>query len=160
LFAHNPSRGITGDGAVGRNFEARAPVYSVILPQKRGRFMIDQSTSRIRSLRALLTLLIIAVLAGTLLAKGTFPAGTYASGDFTVTFRSDGTFRVSERGDAVVDGSYTVEANRITLTDKGGRYACVAEGPGKYTWRQNGLWYLQRWTIIVPAGKERSQRSL
>lgn len=33
-FARYPSRGITGDCAVGRNFEVRAPVYSVILPQK------------------------------------------------------------------------------------------------------------------------------
>ena len=100
--------------------------------------MINQSTSRIRPPGALLTLLVIAVLAGTLFAKGTFPAGKYASGDFTVTFRSDGTFRVSEKGDPVVDGSYTVEADRITLTDKQGRYACVDEGPGKYTWKQNG----------------------
>ena len=100
--------------------------------------MINRSTSRIRSLGALLTLVVIAVLAGTLLAKGTFPVGTYAAGDFTVTFRSDGTFRVSEKGDPVVDGSYTVEADRITLTDKQGRYACVTEGPGKYTWKQNG----------------------
>jgi len=100
--------------------------------------MINQSASRIRSLGARLTLLVIGVLAGTLLAKSTFPAGTYASGDFTVTFRGDGTFRVSEKGAPVVDGSYTVEADRITLTDKQGRYACVAEGPGKYTWKQNG----------------------
>lgn len=81
---------------------------------------------------------VMAVLVDPVLAKGTFPAGTYASGDFTVAFRSDGTFRVSEKGDAVVEGSYTVEQDRITLTDKQGRYACVAEGPGKYTWQQNG----------------------
>jgi len=100
--------------------------------------MFNQSTSRIRSLGALLTLLVIALLAGTLLAKGAFPAGTYAAGDFTVTFRSDGTFRVSLKGDPAVDGSYTVEADRITLTDKQGPYACLDEGPGKYTWKQDG----------------------
>lgn len=98
--------------------------------------MINKSASRI--LRVLLTLPVIAALVGAVLAKGSFPAGTYASGDFTVAFRSDGSFRVSEKGDAVVEGSYTVEADRITLTDKQGRYACVAEGPGKYTWKQNG----------------------
>ena len=98
--------------------------------------MVNESTSRI--LRVVQTLLVIAMLVGAVLAKGSFPAGTYASGDFTVAFRSDGTFRVSEKGDAVVEGSYTVQADRITLTDKQGRYACVAEGPGKYTWKQNG----------------------
>lgn len=98
--------------------------------------MVSISTCRI--LRALLTLPVIAMLVGAALARASFPAGTYASGDFTVAFRSDGTFRVSEKGEAVVEGSYAVEADRITLTDKQGRYACVAEGPGKYTWKQNG----------------------
>lgn len=100
--------------------------------------MINQLTSRIQPLGVLLTLLVIAMPVGALLAKTTFPAGTYGSGDFTVAFGSDGTFRVSEKSDAVVEGSYTVEADRITLTDKQGRYACVAEGPGKYSWKQNG----------------------
>ena len=100
--------------------------------------MINQSGSRTQSLRALLTLLAIAVFVGTLPAKDAFPVGIYASDDFTIAFRSDGTFRVSEKGDAVVEGTYTVEADRITLTDKQGRYACVTEGPGKYTWKQNG----------------------
>ena len=100
--------------------------------------MINQSGSRTQSLRALLTLLAIAVFVGTLPAKDAFPVGTYASDDFTIAFRGDGTFRVSEKGDAVVEGSYTVEADRITLTDKQGRYACPADVDGKYTWKQNG----------------------
>ena len=100
--------------------------------------MINQSPSRIQPLRALLALLAIAVFVGTLPAKDPFPVGIYASGDFTVAFSSDGTFRVREKRDVVVEGSYTVEASRITLTDKQGRYACVAEGSGKYTWKQEG----------------------
>jgi len=91
-----------------------------------------------RILTALLILPVIAALVGAVLAKGSFPPGTYTSGEFTVAFRSDGTFRVSEKGDVVVEGSYTVEADQIALTDKQGRYACVGEGPGKYTWKQNG----------------------
>lgn len=100
--------------------------------------MLNQFTCQIQPVGVLLTLLVIAMPVGALRAKATFPAGTYASGDFTVVFSSDGTFRVSEKGDAVVEGSYTVEADRITLTDKQGHYSCVAEGPGKYTWKQSG----------------------
>src|SRR5215813_10841875 len=98
--------------------------------------MTNKTNARI--LTALLILPVIGMLVGAVLAKGSFPAGTYASGEFTVAFRGDGTYRVSEKGDAVVDGSYTVESDQITLTDKQGRYACVGEGPGKYTWKQNG----------------------
>ena len=104
--------------------------------------MMNRSASRI--LRLLLSMSVLAMIVfvvlekGAVLGKDTFPAGAYVSGDFTVAFSSDGTFRVSEKGDAVVEGKYTVEADRITLTDKQGRYACVAEGPGKYSWKQNG----------------------
>jgi outer membrane protein assembly factor BamB len=98
--------------------------------------MINKSTSRI--LTVLLTPPVITIVVGAVLAKGAFPAGAYVSGDFTVAFRSDGAFRVSEKGDAVVEGSYTVEVDRITFTDKQGRYACLDEGPGTYAWKQNG----------------------
>src|SRR5262250_441863 len=88
LHWYTPAHGSSPPASPLRLNEQRASA-STSSPE-RGRFMFNQSTSRIRSLGALLTLLVIALLAGTLLAKGAFPAGTYAAGDFTVTFRSDG----------------------------------------------------------------------
>jgi hypothetical protein len=90
------------------------------------------------SLLALQLLLASTLLASPLLAKNEFPTGTYASGDFTIVLSSDGSFRVSEKAEMVVEGSYAVEQDRISLIDKQGRYACTAEGEGKYSWKQNG----------------------
>ena len=83
-------------------------------------------------------LLASALLASPLLAKNEFPTGTYTSGDFAIVFNSDGSFRVSEKGEMVVAGRYTVQENRISLIDKQGRYACTVEGEGKYNWKQDG----------------------
>jgi len=93
--------------------------------------------------RRLLQFAIPFLLAGALLAsplppKTEFPTGAYVSGDFTVVFGADGSFSVSEKSDLVVEGAYTVEADRISFIDKQGRYACTAEGEGKYNWKQNG----------------------
>lgn len=82
-------------------------------------------------------LLASALMASSLLAKTEFPTGAYVFGDFTVVFGADGSFKVSEKAELVVEGTYTVEADRISFIDKRGRYACTAEGEGKYNWKQN-----------------------
>ena len=70
------------------------------------------------------------------LTQSKFPTGTYANGDFAITFSDDGTHTVSSGGNVVVKGSYTVTQDQIALSDKEGDYAC--KGTGKYKWKAEG----------------------
>ena len=67
-----------------------------------------------------------------------FPTGQFIVGPFTVSFESDGKMSVSREGEIVVEGLYTVEKDRITLTDKRGPMACIDAGPGKFQWKFDG----------------------
>jgi len=71
------------------------------------------------------------------LAQSKFPTGTYANGEFAITFSDDGTHTVSASGKVVVKGSYTVTQDQIAFTDKEGDYACLGT-TGKYKWKVEG----------------------
>jgi hypothetical protein len=73
-------------------------------------------------------------------AQGEFPTGAYAAGNLTLTFSGDGKYTVSEKGEVVVEGTYTVTQDQIVVTDKQGRYACTEPGAsiGKYQWKYDG----------------------
>ncbi len=66
-------------------------------------------------------------------AQTKFPTGTFNSGDFSITFNTDGTHSVNLNGEAMVKGKYALAENVITLTDTEGQNAC--DGPGKYKWK-------------------------
>lgn len=88
-----------------------------------------------RRLMMLLPLLCVSLfLSG--VAQGKFPTGTYANGQFAITFNDDGTHSVSADGKVVVKGGYTATQDQIALTDKEGDYACP--GTGKYKWKVEG----------------------
>jgi hypothetical protein len=63
-----------------------------------------------------------------------FPRGTYTAGEFTIFFGDKGKFRVSLGGEVQVEGEYTIEKDRLTLTDKSGPLAC-GDGTEKGTYR-------------------------
>ncbi len=67
-----------------------------------------------------------------------FPVGTYTStGDdelWTHTFHSNGTFRVENATELVVEGTYTVAGDQLELTDQRGLRAAVDAKPGTYRW--------------------------
>ena len=69
-----------------------------------------------------------------------FPQGTYASGEYTITFADKGQFRVSTGDELVVEGEYTVKGEQLILTDKRGRLACTGEGmaTATYGWKYEG----------------------
>jgi len=70
-------------------------------------------------------------------ATDNFPTGTFAAGDWAVTFSSDGSYQVREKGDLVVEGTYKAAGEHVTFTDKQGRYVCN-DSDGKYTWKYDG----------------------
>jgi hypothetical protein len=57
------------------------------------------------------------------------------TGPLTATFDADGTFRITEKDQVVVTGTYRVSNDRIWISDKEGRYACAQSGPGEYQWK-------------------------
>ncbi|HJQ69823.1 MAG TPA: hypothetical protein VKA70_12660 [Blastocatellia bacterium] len=71
-------------------------------------------------------------------ADDKFPTGKFIVGPFTVSFESDGKMNVSREGEIVVEGVYTVENDRVTITDKRGPMACLDQGPGKFQWKFDG----------------------
>ena len=70
-------------------------------------------------------------------AQEKFPTGMFAGGAFTITFATDGVHTVSTEGKVVVKGTYTVEKDQLTFTDKEGDFACVGQ-VGKYKWAYDG----------------------
>ncbi|MBA3441112.1 MAG: hypothetical protein H0T92_14705 [Pyrinomonadaceae bacterium] len=68
---------------------------------------------------------------------GEFPTGTYASEPFFITFAGGGKVRVWNNEGTIAEGSYTVTKDRLVMTDKQGRGACLKEGQetGTYHWQ-------------------------
>lgn len=69
-----------------------------------------------------------------------FPAGAYVStadvnglGPVTATYQDDGTLTVEQQGQPLSEGTYTVDGDRITLSDS---YCGESEGQetATYTW--------------------------
>jgi len=70
-------------------------------------------------------------------AANKLPTGTFVSGDWGVTFSADQTYHVTQNGELVVEGTYSVVHNQAVFKDTQGRYACNASD-GKYTWKLDG----------------------
>jgi hypothetical protein len=83
------------------------------------------------------TALAFAISAAWLSAADKLPTGTFVSGDWGVTFSADKTYHVTQNGELVVEGTYTVAHNEAVFKDTQGRYACTASD-GKYTWKLDG----------------------
>ena len=76
---------------------------------------------------------------------GRFPAGSYDSDAFTLTFDKSGAFRYLKGDQLVVSGKYVIHDSTMSITDETGVDACVGAGrnPGTYRWRLDGraLWF-------------------
>ncbi len=71
-------------------------------------------------------------------AANRFPPGTYSpdGGALTATFDDKGNVQVKKGGELEVEGSYSISADQIELTDSHGPWACTkpAEKSGTYRW--------------------------
>lgn len=74
-----------------------------------------------------------------------FPAGSYDSDAYTLTFDTSGTFRYRKGDLLMVQGKYTVHDSTVSLTDEKGSDACVGDdrNPGTYRWKvvRRALWF-------------------
>ena len=68
--------------------------------------------------------------------QNSFPTGSFDAGSLTLTFNANGTHTLADRGNIVVNGTYVVQGDQITLTDKSGDFAC--DEVGKYQWTYDG----------------------
>jgi hypothetical protein len=70
----------------------------------------------------------------TTLTPADVPVGL--AGPWGLTVDSDGRFATKHDGEPVVEGSYTLQADRITFTDERGPLACQGptRGSGTYSW--------------------------
>jgi hypothetical protein len=72
-----------------------------------------------------------------------FPKGTYTASnqkDWSIQFGDKGKFTVMSAGKTVVEGSYEVADDQITLTDEKGPFAAKDDDSktGKYKWKLEG----------------------
>ena len=70
-------------------------------------------------------------------AQDKFPTGTYTGGAFTLSVGADGVHTVSTEGKVVVKGTYVVDKDKISFTDKEGDFACLGQ-TGTYKWASDG----------------------
>ena len=96
--------------------------------------------------RAIVSFVAIVAAGGLLVACSgdeEFPVGTYVSaanvndlGPVTAAYHEDGTLTVSQGGEMVAEGTYTVDGDRIDLSDE----YCASEGQetATYTWAWDG----------------------
>jgi hypothetical protein len=82
-------------------------------------------------------LLGVAALSSLAVAATTFPAGSYDSEGYTITFEKTGTFRYVKGDRLMVEGEFAAKDGEISLRDKSGVDACVGPGlnPGTYRWK-------------------------
>lgn len=106
----------------------------------------------------LVLLVVVLLLAGAPVViaqeSGKFPAGTYESGPFTVTFKDGGKFEVAHSAGGGVTGTYKVTGDKFEVTDEGGDFACP-DTVGKYTWKVEAEKLVM--TIIDDACEGRAQ---
>lgn len=80
----------------------------------------------------LLTLVFIAPLAH---AAG-FPSGTYVAGEHALTFADHGRLQLKAKDEVVLNGTWSADGSKVTLTDIDGSYACEkANATGIYAWK-------------------------
>jgi hypothetical protein len=89
---------------------------------------------------------------------GEFPKGTFTASpqkDWSIRFEDQGKLTVLRGGKTVVEGTYKVSDNEVTLTDVKGLYAAKEEGEktGKYRWKLEGG--KLRFTVVEDQSKGR-----
>lgn len=72
-----------------------------------------------------------------------FPLATFAQSDsdgkWTLSFKADGTYEVTEKGRVIVTGTFAVVDDRIKFHDVSGAGSCrTAQGDGTYRWAFEG----------------------
>ena len=92
---------------------------------------------RLRVRLAIPVVVLLAISAGRAGAASKFPVGTFVSGEWAVTFSANKTYQVTQSGQSVVEGGYTVGTDGVIFKDTSGQYACY-DSDGKYTWKIDG----------------------
>jgi hypothetical protein len=88
-----------------------------------------------RPIRLLLAMT-VAVAASPVFADTGFPGGDYAAGQIVLHFEPSGHMRLTKADQVLVAGDYTVQADRISLTDRSGPMACEkGQETGVYHWK-------------------------
>jgi len=83
---------------------------------------------------AIPVVVLFAISAGRAGAASKFPAGTFTTGEWAVTFSANKTYQVTQSGKAVVEGGYTLGKDGVTFKDTGGQFACY-DSDGRYSWK-------------------------
>jgi hypothetical protein len=85
---------------------------------------------------ALLTTMISASAIADDLSGGPFPYGLLEIRGHSMEMSKDGKFRIYSSSTTFVEGTFETNGYEITITDRGGEYACRGEGmnPGSYHW--------------------------
>jgi hypothetical protein len=72
-------------------------------------------------------------------AATSFPKGTYMSGELALTFADHGKLELKAKDEVVLNGAWSADADKVTITDQSGSYACAApNATGVYTWKSDG----------------------
>ena len=65
-----------------------------------------------------------------------FPTGAYEADGTVIDFGSDGRVHISQGGKTMVEGTYKIAGDKLTLTDVSGSFACPKDkASGTYTWQ-------------------------
>jgi len=70
------------------------------------------------------------------LAGGSFPYGMLELRGYAMEMSKEGKFRIYSDSSTFVEGTFSIEGNRMTIFDHGGMYACRGKrmNPGSYYW--------------------------
>jgi len=70
------------------------------------------------------------------LPAASFPYGTLELRGYTMEMSKEGTFRIYSDAETFVEGAFSIEDSKITISDQGGKYACRGKrmNPGSYYW--------------------------
>lgn len=65
-----------------------------------------------------------------------FPYGALEIRGYAMQMSEGGTFKIYSGRTTFVEGTFDIDGNQMTISDTGGRYACVgkAVNPGRYYW--------------------------
>ncbi len=80
--------------------------------------------------------LLILVLAAPFAHAAGFPTGTYMSGEHALTFADHGRLQLTAKSEVVLNGTWSADGDKVTITDVSGSYACAApDTTGVYAWK-------------------------
>jgi len=80
------------------------------------------------------------------LPDSTFPYGLLELRGYAMEMNKDGKFKIYSDSTMFVEGTFTIEGNKMTIFDNGGLYACRGKrmNPGIYYWtvHDHGLYLM------------------